>query len=308
MIQKLAIFAVGLMALPGIAGAACSRINLTKCLDSACAINMGANPAARCQYCGTPEAGEPATSAMKSVTAGTASKNSISAKDLKKAPTDPGERYVWATKLCLEKITGCTTEDVEETYDPLIEKSCTAAGISQDMAALQKKSTKTKSESACRNEINACVVSEKKCGADFSKCKTNELFDQALASCTTQSTGCTAFSKTIRESIAKTRADTISTAASNVQAIVAAHIKRRMTKITSINQGCSGNTNYESCVAEACKNNTPNNCANPDEQKIANYLCQFHKTACERVKNMSTAEMQKDLDKLMEEASNELNL
>ena len=82
-------------------GAGCSTANLIRCLDSACAINIGANPAARCQYCGSSSAGEPEKSmAMKSVSAGSAAKYTISDKELKKAPDDPGERYVWATKKC----------------------------------------------------------------------------------------------------------------------------------------------------------------------------------------------------------------
>ena len=73
------------MILPTFVYGACSIGNLTKCLDSVCAINMGANPAARCQYCGSASAGEPTKStAMKSVSAGSSTKYSISDKELKK--------------------------------------------------------------------------------------------------------------------------------------------------------------------------------------------------------------------------------
>ena len=110
---------------------ACSRANLTRCLDSACAINMSSNPSARCQYCGTATAGKPSSKKeMRSVSVGASAKYNISEKELKKAPSDPGERYSWATKLCLQKVSGCNAEDVSDTYDPLIEQSCKAAGVS----------------------------------------------------------------------------------------------------------------------------------------------------------------------------------
>ncbi len=315
MIKKIVFLALGLIALPDIVGAApCSRINLTKCLDSACAINLSANPAARCQYCGTADAGTPAASAMKSVTAGTASKNSISAKELKNAPVNPGERYVWATKLCLGKIQNCTTEDVNEAYDPLIEKSCTAAGISQNMAGLQKQAaTNKKTESSCTNDIQLCITADNKCGGDFSKCSGDEQFNQFFATCATQATGCTNFTDDARKTIAATRTNMIKTSKSNFTSIVASHIKTRINNVSSVNDGCKNDANYNRCVENACKNNTNDNCADAVSPKtstkeIAIALCQFHKTACTKVKNLSATEMQKDLDKLMDEARNELNM
>ena len=49
-----------------VAHGACSVANLTRCLDSVCAINVSSNPAARCQYCGTTDAGTP-TNTVRSV-------------------------------------------------------------------------------------------------------------------------------------------------------------------------------------------------------------------------------------------------
>ena len=314
--NKLALFAIGLAMLPGVVWAApCSRINLTKCLDSACAINLSANPAARCQYCGTADAGAPAASAMKSVTAGTASKNSVSAKELKNAPTDPGERYMWATKLCLTKIQNCTTEDVEEAYDPLIEKSCTAAGVSKTMAGLQNKNANNKkTESSCTNDIQLCITADTKCGGDFSNCKQDEDFDKFFATCSAQITGCSNFTAKARSTITSTRTAMLNTSKSNFNSVVASHIKARINAIVSVNQGCKNNEMYQRCIETVCKENTANNCdstnetINKQEKQIAVALCEFHKTACTKVKNLSEKEMQKDLDKLMDEARNELQL
>ena len=286
MLKKFAILTLGLVILPQIGWAAsCSRINLTKCLDSACAINLSSNPAARCQYCGTSDAGEPAASSMKSLTAGTSSKNTISAKELKNAPEDPGERYIWATKLCLEKIQNCDEEDVSEAYDPLIEKSCTAAGISNDMASLQKKAaTNKKTASTCTAEISVCVTKPEKCDSDFAKCSSDEQFDSFFASCSSQATGCTEFLNNARDSIAATRKSTLSAKDSNIEAIVASHQTKRAQKMASIKSNCSDNTDYDNCVKTACQNNTNNNCGTQAEQTIANNLCQFYKTACTKVK------------------------
>lgn len=308
MTKKFTILALLAAFAPGMAlSATCSKINLTRCLDSACAINLSSNPAARCQYCGTADAGEPATSGMRSVTAGAASKNTISAKELKKAPTDPGERYIWATNLCLDKIKNCTAEDVAEHYDPLIEQSCTAAGIASNMSSLQQKAaTNNKTKTSCTNEITTCIIGDSKCGADYSKCQTNELFNQFFAACSAQSTGCTGFTDDARASIAENRENVLSAKASNLTSIVASHIRKRMDKINSINNGCKNDADYNKCVETVCQNNTNDNCAS--DKTIANALCEFHKTACNKVKNLSTQEMQKDLDKLMQEARTELNL
>lgn len=283
MIKKIALLTLGFITLPQFGWAApCSRINLTKCLDSACAINISSNPAARCQYCGTTDAGTPASN-MKSISTGASSKNTISAKDLKKAPSDPGERYVWATKLCLEKIQNCTEDDVSEAYDPLIEKSCTAAGISNDMARLQKKAaTNNKSATTCSNEISTCLTAADKCDSDFSKCSDDSDFDKFFASCSSRATGCTNFISKSRDEIDTMRKSALDATSSNIDAIVTARKNAREQKMSSIKSGCSKNTDFEKCIETVCKNNTIDNCQS--DKRIANALCEFHKTACTKIK------------------------
>ncbi len=285
MIKKFAFFIAGLIVLPNIAGAApCSRINLTKCLDSACAINLSSNPGARCQYCGTADAGSPA-STLKSISAGASSKNTISAKELKSAPTDPGERYVWATKKCLDIVKNCTAEDVEEAYDPLIEKSCTAAGISSDMARLSKKATTNKKTNAtCSDEISVCLTATDKCDTNYSKCTDDATFSNFFATCATRATGCTNFVASIRDSLDTARKSSTSAASKNIENIVAAHKATREKKAASIKSNCKSNTEFNACVKTVCKNNTANNCATAQEKTIANSLCEFHKTACTKIK------------------------
>jgi len=285
MIKKFAFFIMGLMVLPTVAVAApCSRINLTKCLDSACAINLSSNPGARCQYCGTADAGTPAAG-LKSISAGASSKNTISAKELKTAPTDPGERYVWATKKCLDIVQNCTTDDVEEAYDPLIEKSCTAAGISSDMARLSKKATTNKkTKTSCSDEISVCLTAADKCDTNYSKCADESAFNNFFASCSAKATGCTSFVANIRTELDTARKSSVSGASKNIDNIVAAHKAERENKVASIKNNCKSNANFNTCVKTVCKNNTANNCGTAAEKTIANSLCEFHKTACTKVK------------------------
>lgn len=286
MLKKIIFLTLGLVTLPCIGWAAsCSRINLTRCLDSACAINISSNPGARCQYCGTADAGTPPNSKMKSVAAGASSKNTISAKDLKKAPTDPGDRYVWATRLCLEIVPNCSADDVSEAYDPLIERSCTAAGINADMDKLQKKAaTNTKTATGCINEITVCVTAADKCDTDFSKCKDDETFNNFFGSCSSRATGCTAFLNKARDELTSSRTSTLNATEGNIEAIVNSHKKARETELASIKSNCSENTEFDKCVTTVCANNTNDNCGSNSGKTIANSLCAFYKTACTKIK------------------------
>ena len=259
----------------------CSRANLTRCLDSACAINISSNPAARCQYCGTASAGTPDTKkGMRAVSAGASAKYNISEKDLKKAPTDPGERYAWATKQCIAKVTGCTVDDVTDTYDKLIEQSCTAAGVSAKMAKLQKEAKKTRTKSDCESEISACLVLDNACSGDYRNCEENADFDKFFAACGVQATGCDNFISEIRGELLAERDNAIENADEFLAKIVATYQNARENKLANIRKNCEEDTEYESCVETVCQNNMPDKCADSTEKVSAGLLCQFYKTAC----------------------------
>nr|MBQ0091081.1 hypothetical protein [Candidatus Enterousia merdequi] len=273
---------------------ACSVANLTRCLDSACAINIGANPAARCQYCGSASAGEPEKStAMKSISAGASAKYNISDKELKKAPTDPGERYVWATQKCLEKLSECTPDDVTDNYDTLIEQSCKAAGISAEMASLSKKVNTAKTQSSCNEEITACVIDTKRCMADYRNCESDESFDKYLSECSVISTGCEPFLSDIRTTLSSERKTTYANAEKVLQSIITAYQTAREQKLISAQSSCKNNKSKESCVTRVCANNMRNKCEkiiengqdiNQYERTIAENLCKFYDIACDRLK------------------------
>lgn len=285
--KHIILFSIYLVFVPTFVFGACSVANLTRCLDSVCAINIGANPAARCQYCGSSSAGDPTKStAMKSVSAGASTKYTISAKELKKAPSDAGERYVWGTKLCLEKVSGCTPDDVEENYDPLIEQSCKAAGISAEMANLAKKANTKKTENACSVEISACIIDTKRCGPDYRKCESNSDFDRYFSECAVASNGCDTFTKDIRTTLISARDTSVANASKLLKNIVKAYQNAREQKLANAQQACKNNRAKQECVENVCKNNMRNKCAIgfEYEKTSANELCKFYDIACERLK------------------------
>ncbi len=278
---------MGLFVAPHLAFGACSTANLTRCLDSVCAINIGANAAARCQYCGSASAGEPSTAGvMKNITAGNAAKYTISDKELKKAPKDPGQRYIWATEQCLKKVKDCTGEDVSDNYDSLIEQSCKAAGIAADMASLSKKVNKEKKKPACESEISACVIDAKRCLADYRNCESDANFDKYFSECTVAATGCDTYVSEIRSTLISARDAAVKNADLALQNIVAAYQTARKQKLAGTQQSCKDKSGKRNCVAAVCENNMKHKCAEGFEYEttLAEQLCGFYDTACGRLK------------------------
>lgn len=282
---RIFIFAIGFVALNAgnALAATCSRANLTRCLDSACALNISANPAARCQYCGTSDAGSPKTANLRGVFTGS-TKYNISDKDLKSAPTDPGERYVWATRKCMEKLPDCTTDDVSETYDSLIEQSCKAAGINAKMDVLQAKLTKTQSSVSCENNISACVTGDQNCASDFARCLTDSDFARIFAECSVAATGCDQYTSGIKEKLMARRTNSFESKDASIDAIVATYQANRQNKLNTIRSGCADGSMYDSCFKSACENNTKTNCGTAQEKTIATALCKFFEIACGTIK------------------------
>ena len=276
---------INLMFAPTLVFGACSVSNLTRCLDSVCAINIGANPAARCQYCGTSSAGAPTKSnAMQNLSLGTSSKYTVSNKELSGAPTDAGERYAWGTRLCLQKISGCTTDDVTNNYDKLIEQSCRAAGISAEMVNLAKKANTVKTQTICATEIESCIVDEKHCSANYKNCKSDSDFNNYFSQCSVASNGCESYLSNIKNTLASFRANSFANADKLLKNIVSAYQSNRNQRLTTAQSGCKNNKATNDCVTRVCQNNMRNKCANENEKSAARELCKFYDTACERLK------------------------
>lgn len=267
-------------------GAGCSTANLIRCLDSSCAINIGANPAARCQYCGSSSAGEPEKSmAMKSVSAGSAAKYTISDKELKKAPEDAGERYVWTIQKCLSKMPECTNEDVEDNYDSLIEQSCKAAGIAADFSSLAKKVNTAKTKGSCSTDISACIINDKHCLAGYRKCESDEDFDRHFSDCGIINVGCDAFLQEIRSTLIAARDKSFKNADEMLQKIVLTYQNARKQTLDSTIQSCRDNSAKEKCMNSVCNSHMRNKCevGYEYEKVIANELCKFYDIACSRL-------------------------
>jgi len=278
-------FSASLLFAPTLVFGACSVANLTRCLDSVCAINIGANPAARCQYCGTESAGEPTKSvAMRNVSVGTSTKYIVSDKELKKAPTNPGDRYVWATRICLEKVSGCSTDDVSDNYDSLIEQSCRAAGIDAEMSNLVKKTNTTKAKTACSTDIESCVIESKRCNADYKNCKSDADFDKYFSECATINNGCESFLNDIKNTLNASRKTAITNADKLLKNIISSYQKDREQRLNTTQSNCKNNKSYNDCVTRVCENNMRNKCKDKNEKAASESLCKFYNTACERLK------------------------
>ena len=282
---RLLFLTVNLLFAPTLVFGACSVSNLTKCLDSVCAINVGANPAARCQYCGSASAGTPSKSTtMKSISAGVSSKYNVSDKELKSAPTDPGERYAWGTRLCIEKVSGCSADDVTNNYDKLIEQSCKAAGISAEMVNLAKKANVQKTQTTCATEIESCMVDEKHCSANYKNCKSDSDFDKYFSQCSVTSTGCESYLTNIRKTLIGFRDNSYENAEKLLKNIVNAYQSDRNQRLTTTQANCKNNKATKDCVTRICNNNMRNKCSDKNEQAAVESLCKFYDTACERLK------------------------
>lgn len=258
----------------------CSKTNMQRCLDSACAINVGMNPAARCQYCGTSSAGEaPSQKGLNKITAGQSTKYTITDKELKVAPSDPGKRYIWATTECIKKLPDCTTDDVSAIYDKLIEQSCKAAGVSMQISATMSNINKKQTKSSCTTAFTTCM--NKKCGTSFENCEEDATFTRSVAECATDATGCDEYIAELRTQFTKDRKNAYAKKESTLQSIVKNYQDTRKTKISSTKSNCQNGKTFNSCVNTVCNNNMPNKCdQNKTERSMAERLCQFYKTAC----------------------------
>ncbi len=281
------LFTVIISTCPGIAAAAtCSVMNLTRCLDSVCAINVSSNPSARCQYCGTSSAGEPPSKlgGMVSLSLGASARYTISDDELENAPTDPGQRYAWATAKCIEKVQGCTPDDVTDNYDKLIEQSCRAAGVSAQLAETLADRNKSKANLAtCTMSIRTCMIAANRCGSDWSNCADDASFDEFLSTCAVQDNDCSGFIADIRTTMTDDRDSAIASADALIDSIVAGYQNAREQKLASARAMCRDASGRTTCVETVCEQNMPNKCAvgYESERVNAELLCEFYDLACE---------------------------
>ena len=257
----------------------CSRTNLTRCLDSACAINVGVNPAARCQYCGTSSAGNPPSQkGLTNVTAGQSTKYALTAKELTVAPSDPGRRYIWATTECIKKLPDCTTDDVSGVYDKLIEQSCKSAGVTiQTSNAIQNLNT-APTKTKCTDTFTTCINT--KCGVSFDKCENDSDFDRFIAECATDAKGCDNYIAEFRKTFSADRERAYANRENMIEALVKNYQTTRENRLTNTRASCNAKTASETCIKTVCSNNMPDKCNESREKSMAAQLCGFYDAAC----------------------------
>ncbi|MCR5194308.1 MAG: hypothetical protein K6B71_02140 [Alphaproteobacteria bacterium] len=269
--------------------AKCSKVNLTHCLDSVCAINAAVNKAARCQYCGTANAGEPpaAKSGLTNVTAGKSMKYALTDKELKLAPTDPGQRYAWGTTECLKKVANCSPDDVSDAYDKLIEQSCKAAGITEKTKVTSADLNQKKNKKQCNTSIENCLT--KKCGTGFEKCEAQEDYDRSFSECAVEASGCDEHIASLR-----TEFDTERKNAANVRETALANLVKkyqtaRENRLKTARDSCAKpvSAEYTKCMKQfenLCKTVLKNRCTDDIKKVIDEGLCSFNKSACNFLK------------------------
>lgn len=251
-------------------------------MDSACAINIGVNPAARCQYCGTSNAGEPPKQkGLTNVTAGQSTKYAISASDLSNAPSDPSRRYAWALGECIKKLPDCTEQDVSDAYDKLIEQSCKSAGVTMKItnaaSELNAKPTKTN----CTRTFTNCMDS--KCGKSFDKCPTDADFNRVFTECAAEATGCDEYLSGFRESFATAREKASENREDDLQRIVNSNKSTRESTFNTTFQNCKTGAAKEKCINTMCSRHMRGGCKGDtaeQERSMAEQLCKYYDTAC----------------------------
>lgn len=261
----------------------CSKLSLIQCLDSACAYNININPGVRCQMCGSARAGAiKIDSEIQQLSIGKSEKNILSSEQLKSAPTDPGKRYIWATDQCIKKLPDCTTSDVNETYDKLIEQSCRAAGTDIEMTQVLKDALRTKSLDTCKSEMQLCITADSKCNSDYSNCLSDDNFYNFFSVCSGNLIRCDEFANKLYDDFTDARNTSLNYTANLIQNIANDYKTSRENKINSVKSGCENNNAFNSCVKTVCETNMKNKCIGiyDYERTMATLICGYYKIAC----------------------------
>jgi hypothetical protein len=273
--------------------AKCKTSDLQKCLDSVCLDDMDSG--SRCYMCGTSVAKKPEkqkyalgdTPEMQSLSLGKSSKNTISEKDLKKAPSEPGERYQWASAECVKKLKDCSPDDVTESYDKLIDQSCKIALGASDYEASMKKAAIKKTSNQCDSEISLCLLSENKCGGNMLNCEEDSEFNRNYSACAVEASKCDEFVTTLRDKMMRQRDDMVAKKKSRLSDLVKLRQLEREEKMAAAGRVCNGGK--DACIIEMC-GNLPNGldenglCGDRNEKIWASSMCKFVDIACDRLK------------------------
>jgi hypothetical protein len=289
-------FALCVAPLFGAAAAKCKVQDLQKCLDSVCAVGIDLEPGERCYSCGTSAAKRPEkqkyalgdTPEMQALSIGKSSKNTISDKDLKKAPKDPGERYVWARAECVKKLKDCSLDDAAENYDNLIDQSCKIAMGDAEYAATQKEKSVKKTQEQCTAELSGCLLSAAKCGANMLQCEDDADFNRNFSACAADASGCGDFMTAMRDRGKRQRDDMVAKKNSRLDDLAKLRQLERQEKFARADKLCNSG-GKDACMLEMCGNmpvglDENGLCGDANEKIWAASLCKFVDIACDRLK------------------------
>lgn len=291
--KALLLFAVCGALFVGDAAARCRVADLIACLDSVC--TEPGQDTSRCYMCGTSRAERPVVETalggrrggeiqMQALAVG-GTRHAISERDLRAAPERAEDRYIWAQEQCLARQSDCTQYDIEEHYDPLIERACEIALIDADFRASIAASRVRMTEDQCRRELMNCMLGDNRCGQNMLACETNEDFNRNFSYCAVEFR-CDDFTTTLRVSMFADRDRMIAERAARIAQLVSLRQSERQDRIDRANQFCE--RGFDMCVLEMC-GNFPIGveggvCVDRDENMWARNLCAFVNTACQRLR------------------------
>lgn len=257
------------------AHASCHVPNLIRCIDSACIAGLAGDPTVRCGLCGS--------SAVTLTRRPSANQRaSATTLEIRNAPTDPAARYSWAATECLQRIAGCTSDDVTDNYNPLIEQSCRAANVSMSFAAAATAPVR-KSSAECRRDMIECM--NRRCGAGFANCQQDSDLDRNFSTCLIDtSCGSDPEVSDIRNTIRRSRDDFERNRIAAAESAATQRRRARESAAQSAREDCRTGAAKESCVRSMCAN-FANRCEdNRDETAMANNLCRFVDIACGKIR------------------------
>ena len=111
-------------------------------------------------------------------------------------------------------------------------------------------------------------------------------FDKYFSECSVASVGCDEYLTDVRARLLSARDTSIANADKLLQTIITSYKSAREQKLASAQNSCQDSRAKLECVERVCKNNMRNKCeiGFEYENTVAEQLCKFYDTACERLK------------------------
>jgi hypothetical protein len=182
----------------------------------------------------------------------------------------------------MQKIPGCTSDDINRVYNPLIETSCRAAA--DNMARNANAGPVLKTNAECQNEIVKCMSA--RCGANWTDCTDNSAFDQRWSTCLINAR-CDSATDTasMKTELNAMRTDYFARIDARITSNAATRKSERENRVRTTKTSCENGSAKRNCITNIC-GNLPNKCANnhASENQMATNLCKFIDIACEQIK------------------------